>query len=127
DPYLPWALAVTIALVGRSKSGYINGKIKAPNPQDPKFEEWEANDNQVMSWLFNSMEPQVCEIFAYSKTSKALWDSLRDMYGHAKNASRVFELQQEISKMEQTAGQSFIDHLGNLKMKWDELKQYRPI
>ncbi|GAV87510.1 UBN2_3 domain-containing protein, partial [Cephalotus follicularis] len=105
-----------------SKSAYINGKIKAPNPQDPKFEEWEDNDNQVMSWLFNSMEPQVYEIFAYSETSKALWDFQRDMYGHVENASRVFELQQEISKIEQTA-----NHLGNLKRKWDELKQYRPI
>ncbi|GAV61311.1 UBN2_3 domain-containing protein, partial [Cephalotus follicularis] len=91
------------------------------------FGEWEANDYQVMSWFFNSMEPQVYEIFAYSETSKALWDSLRDMYGHDDNDSRVFELQQEISKMEQTTGQSFIHHLRNLKRKWDELKQYRPI
>jgi hypothetical protein len=30
--YLPWSRAVTIALGGRSKLGYVNGHIKAPDP-----------------------------------------------------------------------------------------------
>ena len=35
--YLPWSRAVTIALGGRSKLGYINGHIKAPDPSSKDY------------------------------------------------------------------------------------------
>ncbi|XP_042509122.1 uncharacterized protein LOC122084752 [Macadamia integrifolia] len=79
-----------------------------------------------MTWLFNSMESQIYEIFAYSDTALALWESLKEMYGHGDNASRIFELQQELTCSKQGPSQSFTEHLGNLKKKWDELHQYRP-
>lgn len=47
--YLPWSRAVTIALGGRSKLGHISGQIKAPDPKDPKFIEWQASDHSVMT------------------------------------------------------------------------------
>ncbi|XP_043694254.1 uncharacterized protein LOC122644961 [Telopea speciosissima] len=37
--FLPWARAITIALGGRSKLGYINGTIKPPDLKDTKFAE----------------------------------------------------------------------------------------
>lgn len=124
--YLPWSRAITIALGGRSKLGHINGKIKAPPMTDSKFDEWQANDHNVMSWIFNSMEPEIYEIFAYSESAKALWDSIYEMYGQAKNASRIFELQQGLACSKQGATQSFTEHLGKMKKQWDELRQYRP-
>ncbi|GAV69994.1 UBN2_3 domain-containing protein [Cephalotus follicularis] len=124
--YLSLARAVTIALGGRSKSSHINENEIPLDFKDPKFSDWQASDNLVMSWIFNSMDPQIYEIFAYSETAKALWTSLKEMYGQSENASRVFELQQELSHMEQVTGQPFIDHLGNMKRKWDKLRQYRP-
>lgn len=47
------------------------------------------------------------------------------MYGQANNASRIFELQQELAHSKQGSNQSFIEHVGNLKKKWYELRQYR--
>ncbi|KAI5319177.1 hypothetical protein L3X38_038885 [Prunus dulcis] len=38
--YIPWSRAVTLAVGGKSKLGYINGKIPAPDDGDPKFEDW---------------------------------------------------------------------------------------
>ncbi|XP_056171795.1 uncharacterized protein LOC130139257 [Syzygium oleosum] len=121
--YLPWSRVVSIALGGRSKLGYVNGLIRAPASTDAKSAEWQANDNRVLSWLCNSMEYQIYEIFAYSEIAKSLWDSLQDMYGNIDNASRVFELQQDLAHTEQSPNQTFIEHLGNLKKKWDELRQ----
>lgn len=48
------------------------------------------------------------------------------MYGQANNASRIFELQQGLATSGQGANQSFMEHLGNIKKQWDELRQQRP-
>jgi len=85
--FLPWSRAVTIALGGRSRLGHITGQTKAPDESHPNFEEWQASDHGVMTWIFNSMEPKIYEIFAYSDSAKTLWDSLSEMYGQANNAS----------------------------------------
>ncbi|CAB4264059.1 unnamed protein product [Prunus armeniaca] len=63
--YIPWSIAVSLALGGRSKLGFINGNILAPAVDDPKYEDWFCKDQLVMSWLLNSMEPQVAEIFSF--------------------------------------------------------------
>nr|GFC98663.1 hypothetical protein [Tanacetum cinerariifolium] len=34
----------------------------------------------VMSWILNSMERNIAEIFSYSESSKDLWEAVRDMY-----------------------------------------------
>jgi len=123
--YLPWCRAVTIALGGRAKLGHIDGTSKRPEKSD-EIATWQTNDHLVMSWIFNSMEPQVYEIFAYSDSAKTLWDALKEMYGQVNNASRIFELQQKLATTKQSPNQSFIDHLSKLKKQLEELKQYRP-
>ncbi|KAB2615107.1 hypothetical protein D8674_021695 [Pyrus ussuriensis x Pyrus communis] len=58
--YLPWSRAVSLALGGRSKLGFINGSIKVPDTSSPNYESWLSKDQLVMSWLLNSMERNVC-------------------------------------------------------------------
>ncbi|KAI5319262.1 hypothetical protein L3X38_038970 [Prunus dulcis] len=70
--YITWSRAVMLALGGRSKLGFINGTIRAPEASDPKFEDWFCKDQLVMSWLLNSMEPQVAEIFSFSDSAHHL-------------------------------------------------------
>jgi gag-polypeptide of LTR copia-type len=112
--YLPWCRAITIALGGRSKLGHIDGTTKKPAGGD-ELTAWQANDHQVMSWIFNSMEPQIYEIFAYSDSAQTLWGSLKEMFGQVNNASRVFELKQKLATTKQSSDQPFIEHLSNLK------------
>jgi len=120
--FLPWSRAVTVALGGCSKLGHINGKIEAHPEDDLGYEEWLASDNSVMSWIFNSVEPYIYEIFAYSNSAQALWDALVGMYGQFRNASRIFEIHRELANSRQGENQSFTLHLGNFKRKWDKLQ-----
>jgi Reverse transcriptase (RNA-dependent DNA polymerase)/Integrase core domain/gag-polypeptide of LTR copia-type/GAG-pre-integrase domain len=122
--YLPWTRAVTVALAGRSKLGHINGKT--PKPAN-WTEAWEASDSLVMNWLFNSMQPEIYEIFSYSDTSKNLWDKLEEMYGRSNHAARVFELQQNLAKCKKGSNQTVTEHLGNMTKQWEELRLYRPV
>ena len=40
---------------GRRKKGYIIGRKVAPVENDSGYDEWEAKDAMVKSWLINSM------------------------------------------------------------------------
>ncbi|RVW97729.1 Retrovirus-related Pol polyprotein from transposon RE2 [Vitis vinifera] len=123
--YLPWSRAVTIALGGRSKLGFINGKEKAPVFYSPEYEIWLSKDQLVMSWILNSMERNIAEIFSYSESSLDLWEALRDMYGNQNNSARIFQIQQEVNALRQD-GRPFVSLLGNFKSLWSELEVYRP-
>ena len=123
--YLPWSRAVSLALGGRSKLGFINGSIKVPDASSPNYESWLSKDQLVMSWLLNSMERKLAEIFSYSKSSYQLWEAVKEMYGIQNNAARVFQLKKDISDLQQD-GKPFVQLLGSMKNMWNELEIYRP-
>ncbi|KAM2882470.1 hypothetical protein COP2_015447 [Malus domestica] len=78
-----------------------------------------------MSWILNSMEPKLSEIFSYSDSSHILWESIKEMYGSQHNAARVFELKKSLAGLKQ-GDQTFIQHLGSMKSMWNELDLYCP-
>jgi hypothetical protein len=73
--YLPWSRAITLALGGRSKLIFINEKNNMPASSSPDFDAWLSQDQLVMSWLLNSMEPKIAEIFNYYESSLHLGGS----------------------------------------------------
>lgn len=123
--YFSWSRAISLALGGKSKLGHINGSVQPPEQLTPTYEVWLAKDLLVMSWLLNSMEPAISDIFSFSESALDLWKAVEEMYGNQNNAARVFQLQKDISNLQQE-GNSFIQHLGRLKSKWNELNIYRP-
>ncbi|XP_070672123.1 uncharacterized protein [Malus domestica] len=123
--YLPWSKAVSLALGGRSKLGFINGSLKPPESTSPTYDAWHATDQLVMSWLLNSMEPKLYELFSYSESSLLLWESIKDMYGSQNNSVRIFQLKKSVASLKQ-GDHSFVQHLGSMKSMWNELNMYRP-
>ncbi|GFZ07959.1 hypothetical protein Acr_19g0008960 [Actinidia rufa] len=78
--------------------------------------------------MFNSMEDRVYHMFMYHETVHGLWTALTQMYAHARNESRIFELYREISHASQTTlGLSVADFFGYLQTRWEELAQYEPL
>ncbi|XP_050156356.1 uncharacterized protein LOC126630314 [Malus sylvestris] len=123
--YLPWSRAISLALGGRGKLPFIQKDDIMPETTSPDYAAWVSQDQLIMSWLLNSMEPKMAEIFSYSVSSHHLWNSVRDMYGNLNNAARVFQLKKDLTELQQ-GNLSFVQHLGNLKAKWNELDLYRP-
>ena len=123
--YLPWSRAVSLALGGRSKLGFINESIAVSDASSSGYESWLSKDQLVMSWLLNSMERKLAEIFCYSESSLKLWETVKEMYGSQNNAARVFQLKRDISNLQQE-GKPFVQLLGNMKSRWNELETDRP-
>nr|XP_028959255.1 uncharacterized protein LOC114825083 [Malus domestica] len=95
--YLSWSRAVSLALGGRGKLGFINEGVEAPEPSTQAYEAWLCKDQLVMSLLLNNMDKHVAEIFSYSESSQDLWKYVKDMYGNQNNYARVFQLKKDIA------------------------------
>ncbi|KAF7150351.1 hypothetical protein RHSIM_Rhsim02G0139900 [Rhododendron simsii] len=83
-----------------------------------------------MESLFSSisMEEHIYNMFMYCDTTLRLWASLAQMYAHARNDIRIYELYQEISHASQeTLKLSVAEFFGYLQSRWEELAQYEPM
>ncbi|KAM1526792.1 hypothetical protein PS1_016481 [Malus domestica] len=123
--YLPWSRAVSLALGGKGKLGFVNGSVEAPDSSSSTYNAWLCKDQLVMSLLLNTMEKHVAEIFSYSNSAHDLWKALQDMYGNQNNYARVFQLKKDVASAQQE-GKAFVQHLGSLKAMWNELDVYLP-
>jgi hypothetical protein len=63
--------AVRVTLKGKGLLGYINERRVRPNEGAEAQDECNMMDNQIMTLIFNSLEPQLSEIF-YCETTLEL-------------------------------------------------------
>ncbi|XP_057467808.1 uncharacterized protein LOC130757154 isoform X1 [Actinidia eriantha] len=123
-----WSRSFQLYIGGKRKTRWILGKEPKPVESDPKFDEWVSDNCIILGWMFNSMEDRVYHMFMYHDTVHGLWTALTQMYAHARNESRIFELYREISHASQIIlGLSVADYFGYLQTRWEELAQYEPL
>lgn len=54
-----WSRSIKIALAAKVKLGFINGSCKKPAETDSTYEQWIRADYMVLSWILNSMLPEI--------------------------------------------------------------------
>ncbi|XP_078157415.1 uncharacterized protein LOC144553190 [Carex rostrata] len=132
--YLTWAKAAARALSGREMREYITGDNKVPEVANPlslteaekkAMRKWRTQNDKIITWLTNSMEPSISELFLLSDTAFELWEAVKAMYGQENNYSRIYQLKQEIQQ-EKQGERKYVEYLGALQKKKDELRLYRP-
>ena len=82
-------------LKGKGKLSHLFGT--GPKKGDLRFDTWDEEDSMVMSWLWNSMLPEVSDTFMFLPTSKEIWDATEQTYSKVKDAARIFEIKTKIS------------------------------
>lgn len=60
--------------------GYIPRTIVEPEDIDPKYAMWDAENIIVLSWLLNSMLPEICKGLELLLTTKEIWDSMNQSH-----------------------------------------------
>lgn len=78
-----------------------------------------------MSWLLNSIENYIAEIFSYSESSFELWKVVKEMYDNQNNAAHIFQINRNLANLQQD-GKTYVQLLGTLKGMWSELALYFP-
>uniref|UniRef100_A0A2N9GH48 Integrase catalytic domain-containing protein n=1 Tax=Fagus sylvatica TaxID=28930 RepID=A0A2N9GH48_FAGSY len=121
--YLQWSRAVRVFLTGRGKESYL----MTTKPTDAtKIPQWLQEDAQIMTWLWNSLEPEVFNNVSYLESSKDIWDTLHLMYSSEENITRIHELYQDMFSLQQ-GDRSVEEYFSLLQGMWDELNVYQPL
>uniref|UniRef100_A0A2N9H3N1 Integrase catalytic domain-containing protein n=1 Tax=Fagus sylvatica TaxID=28930 RepID=A0A2N9H3N1_FAGSY len=121
--YLQWSRAVIVFLTGRGKESYLT----TTKPTDAtKISTWIKEDAQIMTWLWNSLEPDVFNNVSYLESSKDIWDTLHLMYSSEENITRIHELYQDMFSLQQ-GDRSIEEYFSLLQGMWDELNVYQPL
>ena len=124
--YIHWVQAAKMYISGHKKLGYITGTKKAPVETDPTYEDWDSENNLVMSWLVNSMEDHISRGLMFCKTAKEIWDSLAESYSQKHDLALVYQLDRECAFMQQ-GSMTIEEYWGKLRAKWEELDHYQPV
>uniref|UniRef100_A0A2N9FBM1 Integrase catalytic domain-containing protein n=1 Tax=Fagus sylvatica TaxID=28930 RepID=A0A2N9FBM1_FAGSY len=121
--YLQWSRAVLVFLTGRGKESYLT----TTKPTDAtKISKWIKEDAQIMTWLWNSLEPDIFNNVSYLESSKDIWDTLHLMYSSEENITRIHELYQDMFSLQQ-GDRSIEEYFSLLQGMWDELNVYQPL
>ena len=114
-----WSRAVKIALSTKVKLGFIDGSCPAPTANSPNYNQWIKCDYMVVSWLLNSIVPELADAFLYAKSACELWNELTERFGQS-NGPLLYQIQKEIEDLYQ-GNDSVAVYYTKLKKLWDEL------
>ncbi|RVW84809.1 Retrovirus-related Pol polyprotein from transposon RE1 [Vitis vinifera] len=125
DNYITWSRAMRISLSAKDKIGFVTGSIKPPSSTDDSFPSWQRCNDMVISWLLNSIHPDIASSVIYAKTTSEIWADLRERFSQG-NDSRIYQIKRDI--VEHRQGQQSISvYYTKLKAFWDELSSYHEV
>ncbi|KAL7584880.1 uncharacterized protein LOC111901802 [Lactuca sativa] len=90
--YNLWSHSISIFIGGKGKEDYLSINLVQPDDKSPTYKKWKAENNMVMSWLLNSMTPEIGEQFMFYKTTSEIWEAARDTFSNQDNTSALFEI-----------------------------------
>ena len=120
--YLKWSHFVQTFLKGKGKLNHLTGK-DTPEATDGKFAAWDEEDAVVISWLWNSMVPEISDACIFMKTAKEVWDSCKENYSKVGDAAQIYEIKMKIATTKQ-GDQSISEYAQTLQNLWLELDHY---
>lgn len=121
DNYLIWKNLVHPIIRGNKLEGYLTSAKSSPpeytertiegNTEveiivNPEFEDWFAQDQMLLGWLYSSIKTNLASQLMGHSTSKLLWEGIRNFFA-VKSRANIIYYKREFVKMQK----------GNLKME----------
>ncbi|WMV09397.1 hypothetical protein MTR67_002782 [Solanum verrucosum] len=83
ENYGLWSRSMKIALLGKGKLGFINGKCLKESYAE-LTDQWEKCDAIVHSWIMNSVRKDLLNNIVYGSSAHAVWDDLQERFNKLK-------------------------------------------
>ncbi|XP_041995877.1 uncharacterized protein LOC121746002 [Salvia splendens] len=96
--YIHWSRSINTALVAKNKISFINGTLRRPHDDDLLSHAWLRCNSMVVSWLRNSISPQICSSIMYLDDAHEIWSDLRLRFSQLDSA-RAYQLKQRIMSL----------------------------
>lgn len=117
--YSQWRRSIIIALSSKLKLGFVDGSHVSPPATSPLLPYWNRCNHMVISWLYNSLSPQIRSSVVYMTSAKQIWDELTMRYEQT-NLPKLFGLRRELSQLVQGT-MSITTYYTKFKTLTDEL------
>ncbi|XP_074287747.1 uncharacterized protein LOC141612899 [Silene latifolia] len=125
DNFDDWAHNVRVALRSRRKFGFLDGSIEGPKAPFNK-DDFETVHCMLVSWLMNTIDPEVKSLLSNYDNAKKLWDDLHERFSLV-DGPRIHKIKSDLHECSQTNNTSVAIYFGKLSMLWDELDKHEPI
>ncbi|KAL5762940.1 hypothetical protein ACOSP7_019204 [Xanthoceras sorbifolium] len=80
----------------------------------------------IMSWLWNSMTPEISDTCMFFTTAEDIWEATQPTYSKLKDVAQVYKIKTKTFAAKQHS-RSVMEYANLLKNLWQELDQYRCI
>ncbi|KAF3784503.1 Retrovirus-related Pol polyprotein from transposon TNT 1-94 [Nymphaea thermarum] len=120
ENYFKWSVAITMGIAGRGRIAYVNESKGEPPAKSMAWDTWFLEDNQVKTWIVNSVSLDIQSLILRKKTARDMWLILEQMHSQKKRKVRVYQLMKELYTLRQ-GDLSVADFYPTLKSKWEDL------
>ncbi|XP_074266801.1 uncharacterized protein LOC141590089 [Silene latifolia] len=114
-----WKRAMLIALSAKNKVGFIDGTIPRPSPTAAIALLWQSCNDTVLSWILNSVSPEISKSILFSSTARAAWVELEERFGQS-NGAQLYGVQKKLNDFSQ-GNDTIGSYFTKLKTIWDEI------
>lgn len=118
DNYDVWCKAITNALEGKNKLGFLNGEISRPtNEKSPEFIAWRSNNSTICGWMFNSLDVSIQSSVVNHRIAIDFWRDLEERYATI-NGPKIHQLNHEYHTLRQE-GVNIVTFYNKFTSLWD--------
>ncbi|XP_021721579.1 uncharacterized protein LOC110689158 isoform X2 [Chenopodium quinoa] len=125
ENYDEWAGDIQTALEARRKFVFLDGTITTPSSPCTQTD-WNTIHAMLISWLMNTIDPEVKSTLSKYKDAKRLWDTLKMRFAVV-NGPRIQQLKSSIARCEQSKAMTVASYFGKLTALWEELNNHEPL
>nr|XP_016478542.1 PREDICTED: uncharacterized protein LOC107799917 [Nicotiana tabacum] len=122
--YNIWRRSMKIALQAKWKLGFVDGKHTKAKFSEALHEDWETCNAIVLSWIMNTVSPNLLSGIVYASNAQAVWEDLREKFDKM-NRMRIYQLHRKIATISQGTD-SVSTYFTNLKELWGEFDTIVP-
>ncbi|XP_073219765.1 uncharacterized protein [Cicer arietinum] len=101
-----WSRAMLVALRSKNKSGFVLGTLNRPPDSDRLFIAWDRCNTMVMSWIANSLDPDIAQSIMWMESATEILKELKDRY-YQGDVFRISNLQEEIFVVRQGLNEQY--------------------
>ena len=121
-----WKKAVTIALFGKNRLGFLDGSIKRSTSNEVYAKACDRVNDIVIGWFLSAMSDKIAQSVLWIKTTRGIWDELEQRFGQSSSA-QLFTVQEALTKVIQGSEMSIEDFFTKMKGLWDEIDAFDPL
>ncbi|XP_057810051.1 uncharacterized protein LOC131024552 [Salvia miltiorrhiza] len=122
--YSSWYRSMTTALMAKNKLAFVDGTIERPHPTENTYAQWMRCNSMVVSWIRNSVIPEISSSVMYIDDARLIWNDLNDRFSQG-NLARICQLKQQLHNLKQ-GSEDVGSYFTKLRIIWDEYKDFQP-